>query len=132
MNVPTPAFEIRVVLAMVREPSDKSRLATCPTVEFKSVSVLVAAPVISSVLFPPAQVKVAGLIVNVSVVASPRMVFPSTVKSPAIVVVPSETLPVSIMVLPYMSPSASTEYTTDPPTASPRRFESAVADAGLM
>lgn len=88
------------MLARTKEPSERLRSATWEVVELRRVSVLVAAPVKSIVLSPPAHVNVAGLTVKVSVVASPRVVFPSTERSPAIVVVPSETLPVKIMFLP--------------------------------
>lgn len=64
------------------------------------VRVLVAAPVMSSVLFPPERVIVAGFIVRVSVVASPKVVFPSTDKSPLTVVVPVVVLPASIRLFP--------------------------------
>jgi len=79
-----------------------------------------------------ARVIVEVLIVKVSEDASPMVVFPSTARSPVMVVVPEETVPVSIRLFPYISPSASISNTTDPPTANPRRFESAVADAGFI
>ncbi len=82
------------------DPSDRSRSATWEEVELRIVNVLVAAPVMSRVLFPPAKVRVAGLIVKVSVVASPRVVFPSTESVPATVVEAVVVLPVSTRLLP--------------------------------
>jgi len=115
-----------------KDPSERSKSATWEAVELRRVRIRVAAPVMSIVLSPPAQVKVAVLIVKVSVVASPMVVFPSTDRSPTTLVVPVVVVPVNTRLLPYMSPSASMSNTTDPPTANPRRFESAVADAGFM
>lgn len=68
--------------------------------ELRRVRVRVPAPVMSSVLFPPAQVNVWVLKVMVSVVASPRVVFPSTDKSPDTVVVPVVVLPTRTRFLP--------------------------------
>lgn len=80
-------------------PSERLRSRTWETVELRSVNVLVAAPVMSSILSPPAQVSFSVLTVNVSVVLSPRIVFPSTFKSPDTVVVALVILPASIKLL---------------------------------
>ena len=95
-----PALVSLEVPAVLREPSDRSKSATWEAVEFKSVNVLVAAPVISMVLSPPAQVRVAGFMVKVSVVLSPIVVLPSTERSPVMVVVPIEVEPLRIKLLP--------------------------------
>ena len=91
-----PALVSLDVAAVRSDPSERSRLAICEAVELRKVRVLVAAPVMSRVLFPPAQVRVAGLMVSVSVGESPRVVSPSTDKVPetvvlAVVVFPART-----------------------------------------
>ena len=91
-----PALVSLNVAAVRSDPSERSRLAICEAVELRKVRVLVAAPVMSRVLFPPAQVRVAGLMVSVSVGESPRVVSPSTDKVPetvvlAVVVFPART-----------------------------------------
>ena len=65
------------------------------------------------------------------VVASPKIVLPSTVKVEAVVVervVP----PTTVMALAKLSPSASTRNLAEPLTESDKRLESAVADEGLI
>ena len=64
------------------------------------------------------------------VVASPKIVLPSTVKVEAVVVervVP----PTTVMALAKTSPSASTRNLAEPLTESDKRLESAVADEGI-
>lgn len=65
-----------------------------------------------------------------SPMASPRLELFSTVKVD-IVVEATLTEPVAVREFTNTSPSASTRNLTLPPTASPRRFESAVAEIGL-
>ncbi len=59
-----PAFVRREVLLVRREPSDRLKLATCADVEFKRLRVLVPAPVISSVVFPPVKETLLSAIVT--------------------------------------------------------------------
>ena len=127
----TPRLESLCVPPVFKFPSERSRSATWEEVELRIVNVLVPAPVKSSVLFPPAQVSVAGFKVSVSVVASPNVVFPSTVKSAETVVVATVVDPATIRLFPYISPSLSTANLTLPETAMPSILVSAVTEEGL-
>ena len=77
----------------------------------------------------PVTVRV-PLMVVLSVMASPKVVSPSTLKVEA-VVLDKVTLPTEVMEWVKRSPSASIRNLTEPPTDREKRFESEAADGGL-
>lgn len=87
-------------------------------------------PATEATVVVPATVSV-PLIVVTSVIASPRVVLPSTVKLDA-EVVESVTEPTEVRLFAKMSPSASTRNFTEPATDAEMRLLSPAAEAGLM
>src|SRR3989344_214124 len=111
----------RFVSPLLRESASLPHGVVVPTPKLPATDATLAAPVTRSV----------PLIVVVSVIESPKVVFPSTVNEEADVV-ESVTEPTEVRLFTKTSPSASMMNFTEPPTDAEKRLLSATAVAGLI